>query len=207
MWNGLRGGKGRNTDFAEIPVKPALCYHCISVGEPEMMMKKLILILTTLMVLSPVHAEEEFYTALCIEKGSTGFNWENGKWVQTNFKPEKYLIERVEIVDSNEKSSICLDKYKSTDLSVLGSFKKDKGCYGIRDFGTEIKNHRYRLCPESYRKKGSTWELQWVGCGGWKFLPNGPFHRTEWKGIVLDPKPENDYKPSLAISHGTCSKL
>ena len=46
---------GRNSDYTEITVTAALCYHCISVGEPKMIMKKLLLIFS-LLVVSPVHS-------------------------------------------------------------------------------------------------------------------------------------------------------
>ncbi|MFT5098679.1 MAG: hypothetical protein ACI9HY_000788 [Planctomycetaceae bacterium] len=58
-------------------------------------MLRVVLFLLVLFTSSAL-ANDEYWTALCIEDQSTGFSWENGHWVQTNFKPEKFLIQRLE---------------------------------------------------------------------------------------------------------------
>jgi len=56
------------------------------------MKRILIAVFITLFATSiPANGPDQY---LCITEASTGFNWENGKWVQVNFVEKKLILKR-----------------------------------------------------------------------------------------------------------------
>jgi hypothetical protein len=48
-------------------------------------------------IAQPVFGSKAGYSSICIEELSTGFNWQNKRWVQTNFKEETYIVSRIPV--------------------------------------------------------------------------------------------------------------
>lgn len=171
-------------------------------------MKKILTILLVILGLQSTigNAEKEYYTALCIVDESVGFNWENGGWTSVNFKPNKYLVERIEMKEwsAEERSWECLSKYNRKNMELIKMTGSDYGCYNVRRFGSEFYQHRSELCFELSRDPDKEPEV--IMCKNFSFLPNGAFQASSINS-ELSPTPKDGHKDSLSVSVGTCSKL
>ena len=165
-------------------------------------------------------AEEEEYKALCIEEKSTGFNWINGGWKQVNFENEKYIVTKLKIYTDKSKNPTGCKHIAPKSINpdplarIFSGLKGESGeCINIRDFGEEYSEVFNRTCEEHQVKDDSSrngYLTIAIDCKafGQNFIfdPDGKFHRTKIH-TNLSTDPINDYKDSLVISVGTCTKL
>ncbi|MBQ0945136.1 hypothetical protein KAK07_17495 [Ideonella sp. 4Y16] len=155
--------------------------------------------------LPAVNAAEEPFKALCVAEKSTGFNWKSGQWVQANFKAERKLIvqkldlDKYRTKPAHERPLACSDDaMNSYDSKVLS-----KGCYLIKEMGSPtFIMFDSEVCIEA--QVGD--RLQSVQCKKLTFNPDGAFIEYPWHSDI-SPKPKDDYKDSLIVSVGTCSRL
>jgi hypothetical protein len=159
-------------------------------------------------------AESDFFNLLCAEEQNTGFTWSKGSWKTAHFKNSKYIVQKVRmkpfVRDKNGEypfSYKCWNDYqKFQSSSPRGDSKLDKGCYNVRRHGAEKRFIDSELCWERWKKNSSGWEIDKVECNEFIFKPNGPFHASTLSNHV-EQKPKNDYKDSMHLMVGTCSKL
>lgn len=147
------------------------------------------------------------FTSLCIGENSTGFDWRGGKWMQTNFKPDKYLLKKIDyekaMLSPNaiDRPILCnKPSFKSYNTSALAFVK---ACYSFTRFGgPSISWIESKMCLESFRS-GSFDEINCEGVG--RFKPNGLFVKLPSStSTSLGSEPEKD---SLNLEVGTCSVL
>jgi len=148
---------------------------------------------------------EEYFTSLCIEDKSTGFNWRNGDWHQTNFMPNKYIVKKVKIDPTPGSDTFqCYEDMKGKkNLSFDGKKIYDYGCFNIRDYGDKFTAFYNQLCAQSYDDDEN---IKGVDCHMMNFQPNGAFIKSRFQSS-LTSHPKNDYKDSLILSVGKCSVL
>ena len=158
----------------------------------------------TFVVSSAWAQTEEYYTALCIEDESVGFNWENRGWTRVNFKPKKYLVERLEMEELiSGRSGNCLWDYN--DINKERLYNEDYGCYNIREFGYPFNSFKSELCHEAFggHDYGGLDNNSRITCDNFNFLPNGAFQTSSIRSIQTPTL----YRDSLSVSVGTCSRL
>lgn len=131
-------------------------------------------------------------TSLCVEDAATGFNWENGKWVQSNFITSTYVIRPLS--ESEKIGDLCR-------AVVSASIDKRQVCYVRHEVGETPTSGNVSQCTEY--PLGST-ETSVVRCdkgfAEYQFEPNGEFLLTRTMNTGGD-----DYRDSLAIAVGKCS--
>lgn len=153
------------------------------------------------------------FTSLCEEAEGTGFNWRNGGWVKTQFVEEKLIVRKLTSFEQGEQPDgtfvRCFDFLKGEPFTA-DTIAWLSGCYRVGKLGQE--NPTTAWCTEYYRKPGKSWALDSVVCKAddfpaeLSFRPDGAFTYTFTHSNV-DPKPKDDYKDSLKISHGKCSTI
>jgi len=185
-------------------------------------MKKLLLLLLLSLGFigsaGAVSSLDDYYSSLCIAEDSTGFNWKNNNWKQTNFIPAKYIVNRVDPAtvkvwqcpESKDRG----DDYYSPSSQSLNTF----GCYSIKRFGEDDFDRRFD-CSErwsTYEKQNDETnpkvkKLESVACNEasvftrqFAFKPNGWFHTSLFHFML---QRESTYKDSLSVSVGKCSTL
>lgn len=89
---------------------------------------------------------------LCAVSLSTGFNWEGGRWVQTNFLRQNYLVSRVD-EEGHWPCELALLQEEATTNAEPGAFggQTRYGCWSLATVG-EVPNEAsgFRLCLEYY---------------------------------------------------------
>jgi hypothetical protein len=153
---------------------------------------------TTAMAFEPVAP----FKALCIQDAATGFNWESGKWKQANFKAgDRFIVSKL-----TRDEILKLESASCSPANVpdeFFGFRSVSACYTIKEFGEEsIKYVDGEMCEELYT--GDV--LSGVRCKQMSFLPNGDFIKLPWHSDIRR-KPPKDYKDSLVLSIGVCSKI
>lgn len=152
------------------------------------------------------------YTTVCISDKEGGFNWEKGDWVHARYKAgTKTIVQKIDPANYQEKNPIdqplsCEGlNPKSYERGTLGGIYRE-ACYVVRDAGANaFLLSDADKCYESYSKDGA---LEKVECRKMHFSPNGLFIKLPtYASMNLSKKPNNDYKDSLAILVGTCTKL
>ena len=145
------------------------------------------------------------FTSLCEEAASTGFNWDNGAWVQVNFKPEKYIVRKVSKVPE-EAINQCHGEPDRVEGPYL---RRLEGCYSFAVLGEKPS---YEWCVEWSAGKDNLWTLWFVECNralSLKFLPTGPFNFSRWSGVAQFPLntivDDDGYQEALKVSHGKCT--
>ena len=187
-------------------------------------MKILIGFLLTLFISSQAYAQDSYKdildyevpegtVTLCKEKHSSGYNWENGEWIDVNYQLETYIIKKLHYKDINnndvcryginEKESI----EKDVDIESFFDNANVNRCYSIKSFGEEEDYTDFNVCSEHYDKN----KLTRIFCrpllfSEMAFNINGLFVRRHWE-VDLNKKPKNDYKSSIQTSHGVCGKI
>jgi hypothetical protein len=154
------------------------------------------------------------FTSLCIEDKSTGFAWEDGRWEQTNFIVDKYLVTKLDMNKPKSKMNVylCILNYENYKKSKdFESKHRSQGCYNIRDFGTTMSARGANWCQESSKEQAdNTWEIRTVVCDStytsaqFRFHPDGIFHRAY---IDRDLRATMPGVYSMVISVGTCSRI
>jgi hypothetical protein len=152
------------------------------------------------------------FSTLCIQEDATGYNWQNKKWIQTNFKPtNKYIIKKIEIEKysgkDRSKSQLITCKNPSV-IDVTQEGKKFTGfvdtCYEIKRMGEKASLFDNQMCSE-YWQDG---RLEKISCrdhsSPFYFEPDGSFIQFPWHTSL--GKTDNE-KDSLALSVGSCSQI
>lgn len=86
-------------------------------------------------------------TALCVEDASTGFNWRNEAWVQTNFRTETYMLQSVDADDPRgARCNRFIAEQHPGGAPTEGAFVP--ACYTWMDVGTEATADNVLLCNE-----------------------------------------------------------
>lgn len=147
---------------------------------------------------------------LCIEEKATGFNWKSGDWVHATFKPSrKWLIQKIKILD-NRQNEMDLQKYgnctKETKVILSETMKGSRSCYSVREFGmasTPLFDNE--MCWEYFENN----TLKAIYCKNIIFKPDGNFIMNPHgpTANIIESNPKDDYKDSLVLSVGKCSKL
>ena len=202
-------------------------------------MKKLLLpvlvslILTSSFSNAEITSFDERFTVLCEIEGSTGFNWSNGNWHQTNFKAgQKYIINKQDMEKyfrdedfdrSKVKYDMCAWEREEEDNWTF-TIRRD-ACYSIREFGEEESPFDGTICREYWDvdEQGSM-KLNTVRClsrgfdFSTEFKPNGLIHIYNIGNLESHPKApvssdgkqkfgEDDTKASMYVSFGRCSTI
>ena len=182
-------------------------------------MKILITLLLALFISSHAYAQDSYKdildyevpegtVSLCKEKHSSGYNWENGKWIKANYDTNEYIIKKIAYTDIDKVEGKTFDCKKIDD--EINDFRFGEilhRCYSVKEFGEELRTFNYKMCEEWYFKN----EIKSVSCysAGEKiitFIPNGLFVK---KNIYEDvsSNPHKDYKDSMVLSHGLCATI
>lgn len=142
------------------------------------------------------------FKSLCIEDSATGFNWTAGKWKQTNFKAgDRYVVSKLSVDEIARIAPVSCASEKIAE--PFFSMRSVAACYTIKPFGEEVAQYLDgETCQESYIDD----VLVSVKCDRLTFLPNGDFIKLPWHANI-SRKPKNDYKDSLVLSVGLCSKI
>lgn len=145
------------------------------------------------------------FKALCVSEKSTGFNWKSGQWVQANFRPDrKLLVQKLDLPKYMDRPmqerpiSCTAEAMQASDL-----FGFSKGCYLIKDMGSPTNMFfDSEVCTEIVDSD----KLRMVQCKKLTFHPDGGYIELPWHSDI-SLKPKEDYKDSLILSVGTCSRL
>jgi len=160
-------------------------------------------------------SEELDFSSLCIAEQSTGFNWEKGEWVRTNFILNKYLVKKIH-QDKLSSGQLwqCLgnDGKRTEEMLPFESGKETHlitRCYEVKEFGEELALPEF--CSEYYRNNGNgDLKLYEIRCSqsNMNMRTNGRFTISNTKSIGDFPWDDlEDYSDSLSISIGNCSTL
>ncbi len=168
-------------------------------------MKKLILIsvmiLSSLMS-SEIERENLEFTSLCVDEGSTGFNWKNGAWKQVNYAPNKFIIKKIK--DSTQYCNVKKQdkKFKEKGLNF------SEGCYLMKDMGDKHWGFMNipSKCNQVWKFTNGKYILTRINCKEIMFQKDGNFVKHSL-GANLDNKPKNNSKDSIFVSHGKCSVI
>ena len=156
------------------------------------------------------------FHALCVQEKAAGLNWKDGAWVPANFGGDKrkLLVQKVDFAANASKPHgqrfvFCKAEAKR---SQEADYMVVDACYMWREFGTELNvMFDADMCREFYIEG----KLDHVACssvnrgqGALTFHPDGNFIELPSGGnLNISAKPKNDYKDSLAIAVGKCSRL
>lgn len=143
--------------------------------------------------------ETQNLTLSCIEEESTGFYWEDNKWVNSNFQEQSYIVQKE---DDRKCNSLKKRNFKASDkLNIKAA------CYNIRKKGTEYKDYTNEVCYEDWIKRNGQYYLTFISCGKMGMEPNGKFMKTNFNPspyIVKNAISSDDIKEPQMISHGKC---
>ena len=141
-------------------------------------------------------------TVLCVEGGSTGFNWHEGRWVNTQYSLDQYIIQ--DVSEDTALSAYCesteptktINGWTYADrcfnLSVVGEEKSFVSTMQCRTFYDEADNAASVMCDRS-------------GPTNIKFRPTGEFVLSRTFGVPDVRIPMPTERDSLVISVGKCS--
>ena len=154
---------------------------------------------------------QERFSSICIEKEGTGFNWKNGEWVNTNFVSNTYVARKIfpDELQADHNPDGCAEMLRKKPFGSNG-WASVQACYHFGELGEDGVSF---WCWENYEQKAednNTLALSRVDCNFFgidiSFEPDGPFIYSSTHAIVTR-HPEDNYKDSLKISHGLCSKI
>jgi hypothetical protein len=154
-------------------------------------------------------------SVLCMDEKSTGFNWRDRGWVQTNFAANsRFIIRKLDIAKYQNKSTE--EKWKNDvffceNPTTAFTNEKDKkfngvvkSCYEIKDMGSSATLTDSQMCSELWRDG----QLQRISCRDhspqFYFNPEGAFIRFPWHTDIDKSAAKKD---SLALSVGSCSVI
>ena len=146
------------------------------------------------------------FKSLCIGEQSTGFNWVNGKWKQTNFNSSRYVLEKIDYssaMKSKNPIEIPISCKAAVATKVNSELTIVEACYLYYEFGVKpIIMINANMCYESFENGN----IKDIDCTGKvKFKPNGLFVALP-SNVSMDITNSN-YKDSIAITVGTCGQL
>jgi hypothetical protein len=143
--------------------------------------------------------------AICTPDKSTGFNWKSGQWVQANFLTDrKLLVEKLDLTKYKNLPRIdspisCIEAAQQS----TGDPEITKACYLIRKLGTPAHVYENAQSCTEYRNRNQLLSIQ---CPSITFHPDGGYIELPWHADIR-PKPPDNYKDSLILSVGTCTRL
>lgn len=155
--------------------------------------------------ISAVPAMPENYTLLCEGTKATGFNWRNGSFEETRFKPARYLV------TSRPENGCAETRGPQPVVSVMGVdwFFQRKICLNIREFGEEYRPALSDDCTEYYVKRDGGFWNRTFDCKGLFSNIKGEFngHFRRFSDTTVGANPKDDYRDSLLIEVGKCSVI
>jgi hypothetical protein len=146
------------------------------------------------------------FKSLCIGEQASGFDWKNDKWEHTKFKPEKYILQKIDY-EERMLSKNYIERPISCSKPKATNVDKEKdivlACYAANKFG-QVASYLFDAadCFELF-KDGKIQEIQCSGVG--KFKPNGSFVMLP-SNISMDLSTGNE-KDSLVLTVGVCGIL
>ena len=179
-------------------------------------MKKIIILLLLLMTSSlsfaDITSENDRFTLLCQADKITGFQWRNGEWQFTKYKPVMTIIKK----HNDEKSAEDDDWVREDAVNLTCAYRQSKGsknaCYSIKPIGEEVGRMDYVSCTEWWKADNSgVNKLKEVNCkssfleGKWDFQINGEFIAT--KGPYDLSESDDGGKDDVYIQVGKCSLM
>ncbi|RYF83963.1 MAG: hypothetical protein EOO29_01390 [Comamonadaceae bacterium] len=144
------------------------------------------------------------FKSICISDKETGFNWKSGEWVQANFKAgTKLLVQKLDIEayaarPPDERPHMC----KPEPGTSFGTLSTSRGCYLVKEMGAPSSLLSAEMCDEILDKNN----LNVVHCRRFSFHPDGRFIQFP-SHADISSNPKDDYKDSLALAVGKCSRL
>mgnify|MGYP000173799284 CR=1 FL=1 len=177
-------------------------------------MKKLILLLllTSGFSFADITSEDERFTLLCQADKMTGFQWRDGEWQFTRYKPVMTIIKK----HNDEKSAEDDGWVRKDAVNEMCAYRQSKGskntCYSIKQIGEKVERWNYVPCTESWGTDSSgNKKLKEVYCessaleGKWEFQINGEFVAIKEPYGLSE---SNDgIKDDVYIQVGKCSLL
>jgi len=143
------------------------------------------------------------FSLLCAEEESTGFNWENHRWVRTNFKPDTYILSRLQ-----PESLPCFSLPEpSQSIKRQGDHGYSKSCYVLKRVGEE--KGFGEVCGEYWIEKDGELVLRSISCdetAHYKAHIDGPFAIARTFGAFYEDK-ETGERDSVIVSIGKCSLI
>ena len=165
------------------------------------------------MLEASVTDEKDYFNAMCIAEDSVGFNWKNNQWNFTKFYPNKYIVQKIKVEQYKPgkdfpRSGFCINTIGANEpfIDEKRKMKYVYGCYNIRRHGDEFYGTSSKKCMETWKKHRKGYKLISVDCEKFKLNPNGLFQSSRIPEDVSS-NPDNDYKDSILVDHGTCSVL
>lgn len=152
-------------------------------------------------------------TYLCVEDASTGFNWKDGRWVQTNFYEHQNIVRKHSL--SDDIAVRCFNTLarsgRSTEPVVdlyVETVKSGFGCYSQARIGEEVDDMSVTPCQETYFED----KLRSVRCEEglftkFKFEPAGEFILTRNYSAPITPVDPTRDRDSLLMAVGKCSVI
>jgi len=147
-------------------------------------------------------------TSLCVDSGTTGFDWANGEWQQMNFETGSYLIKEIAPEDPIGLScyaSLFSERLRSeTDGPV--EFGPAWSCFGRTDVGTQMDETDVTRCRKFVVADGKNGSVNctYAGVVEYQFQPTGEIVTTRTYAALLTPSATGS-RDSLAISVGKCT--
>jgi hypothetical protein len=148
------------------------------------------------------------FSMLCVAEQATGFNWKNDEWVRSSYKPETYIISKL-----NAKDQRCWfvggehgDFSRPIVRDKSGKRGGSKGCYVIRQMGKKASTWEPAdRCEESWAGNNGNLVLATIFCEGtfvdYKTHIDGAFILTRTYGALL----KGEEKDSVTLEIGKCS--
>jgi len=201
--------------------------------EEKITMKRIMLPLVFLSVffMSPAVNSEELvsFSSLCIPTANTGFNLEEGKWIYTKFKTEKFFLKKIAAVP--EKPEI--NYVDASPDEFKAQSQKQSDWYRVYDSCIELRNKKPSIgeltniypacvlvknfsekewegykCSEMYFKEGRHQGERRISCKSYlseiKFFPDGNYLKTHSHANIFDSVKDTD---SQSIEMGRCSVI
>lgn len=145
------------------------------------------------------------FTSICSDKKATGFNWVNGDWVAANFRPSRYMIEKIpdQLLKNKSLASISCGPIPPAATGDFG-FQWLYSCYRLTENLEARPFSSYAICKETYQDG----KLVGINCPDpirTQFTPDGPYIKIP--SAVSSTPNNHPEKDSLVISVGNCKKI
>jgi hypothetical protein len=160
-------------------------------------------------IAQPVFGSKAGYSSICIEELSTGFNWQNKRWVQTNFKEETYIVSRIPVekyrtLVEARANNVYLCDDKSNENNKYGKTEFINECYSVTKIGQKPTLLDANMCTEVWESTRLISVLCNKHSSKLTFQPTGNFIKQPWHS---DLRSDEQNKDSLALSVGKCTSI
>jgi len=140
-------------------------------------------------------------TFFCNGAQATGFNWENGRWVESSFMTRSYVITKIPMPYGHSSCKFFVEQAEPDAVGDTYAFLSR--CYRVKDMNEDGQGFE-RACREIY---DSSRNLTYVNCNeglsSIKFDPNGEFIYTMDTMFAEN----NGSRDSLVMMIGRCSEI